>query len=164
MAFASNALYALEKSGAGDRALYEETLLPLLKKKINYLHSEGVAHAIYALSNAQIWDEEAWSALKKLAVQKNFEVEYVSNSRWSIINFTKQTGGEHFFQNELTPFANQLFFQDKVNLFELYNALLQAEKQAPQLGLGETVKALEAQYGDALRNNKAFLEIDSTHH
>ena len=86
-----------------------------------------MAQAIWALSNAQIWDADVWGALKKLAVEKNFDVEYVSNSRWSIVNFTRHTGNEHFFQNELTPFANQLFFQDKVNLFELYNALLLAE-------------------------------------
>lgn len=30
------------------------------------------------------------------------------------------------FQNELNPLANQLFFQDKINLFEAYNAALKA--------------------------------------
>jgi hypothetical protein len=60
-----------------------------------------------------------------------------------VTNFTRQTGREHFFQNELSDLANKLFFHDKLNLFEAYNAALKAAQQAPQLGLDETVKLLE---------------------
>ena len=56
VAFASNALYVLERNGLTDRENYERLLLPVLKKKIEYLHAEGVAQAVWALSNAEIWD------------------------------------------------------------------------------------------------------------
>ena len=40
----------------GNKAEYEKVLIPILKKKIEYLHAEGVAQCVYALANAQIWD------------------------------------------------------------------------------------------------------------
>eukprot|EP00347_Sterkiella_histriomuscorum_P021881 403332438 len=162
VAFASNCLYVLEKNGAGSRELYENVLLPLLKKKINYLHAEGVAQSMWALSNAQLWDEQAWSELKKLAAIKNFDYQFVNNSRWSVNNFLKQTGREHLFQNELNPITNQLFFQDKLNLFEAYNAALRASQQAPQLGLSDTIQQFDKKYQGLLSYNNHFLAIDST--
>lgn len=65
VAFATNALYVLERNGAGDHEQYSRILLPVLKKKIEYLHAEGVAHAVWALSNAGIWDTEVWEGLAK---------------------------------------------------------------------------------------------------
>lgn len=56
VAFASNALYVLERNGGGNREYYETVLLPVLRKKLQYLHAEGVAQTAWALSNAQIWD------------------------------------------------------------------------------------------------------------
>jgi len=41
--FASNALYILERTGEGNKEDYEKVLLPVLKKKIEYLHAEGVS-------------------------------------------------------------------------------------------------------------------------
>lgn len=43
VAFASNALYVLERNGGGEREYYDRLLLPLLRNKIDYLHAEGVA-------------------------------------------------------------------------------------------------------------------------
>ena len=43
VAFATNALYVLERNGGNHREDYENTLLPILRKKIDYLHAEGVA-------------------------------------------------------------------------------------------------------------------------
>jgi hypothetical protein len=43
VAFASNALYVLERNGSGNKEDYENILIPILKKKIEYLHAEGVA-------------------------------------------------------------------------------------------------------------------------
>jgi len=43
VAFATNALYVLEKNGQGNREHYDRVLLPVLKSKIEYLHSEGVS-------------------------------------------------------------------------------------------------------------------------
>jgi hypothetical protein len=56
VAFASNALYVLERNGAGPevREGYENLLLPILRAKVENLHAEGVAQAIWALSNAEL--------------------------------------------------------------------------------------------------------------
>ena len=43
VAFATNALYVSERNGGFARDDYERLLLPLLRKKIEYLHSEGVS-------------------------------------------------------------------------------------------------------------------------
>lgn len=56
VAFASNALYILERNGGGNREYYDNILLPILRKKSEYLHAEGVAQTVWALANAEIWD------------------------------------------------------------------------------------------------------------
>ena len=43
VAFASNAMYVMERNGVSNRALVEKTLVPVLKQKMEYLHAEGVA-------------------------------------------------------------------------------------------------------------------------
>lgn len=43
VAFASNALYILERNNMGNKEYYENLLLPVLKAKVSYLHAEGVA-------------------------------------------------------------------------------------------------------------------------
>lgn len=43
VAFASNALYVLERHGLGNKEDYERLLLPILREKAQYLHVEGVA-------------------------------------------------------------------------------------------------------------------------
>jgi hypothetical protein len=53
--------------------------LPVLKQKIEYLHAEGVAQAVWALANAEIWDKDVWNGLKKLIASKDFNYTYVKN-------------------------------------------------------------------------------------
>jgi hypothetical protein len=43
VAFATNALYVLERNGATAREAYDKLLLPIIRKKAEYLHAEGVA-------------------------------------------------------------------------------------------------------------------------
>mmetsp|Transcript_27307 Transcript_27307/g.20444 ORF Transcript_27307/g.20444 Transcript_27307/m.20444 type:complete len:165 (+) Transcript_27307:152-646(+) len=84
VAFASQALYVIERSGAEDlRPLYEEGLLPVLRAKWKYLHAEGVAQTAWGLAHAGIWDEEIWHGLKQLIKEKDFDVTFVKNKRWS---------------------------------------------------------------------------------
>ena len=83
VAFATNALYVLERNGATDRSYYETILLPILRKKADYLHAEGVAQAVWALSNAEIYDKEIWGQLGRLVREKNFNYTIVKNERWS---------------------------------------------------------------------------------
>lgn len=66
VAFASDAIYVLERNGHGDRSFYEDILIPILKKKIEYLHAEGIAHAVWGLANAEIYDKELWGQLASL--------------------------------------------------------------------------------------------------
>ena len=70
VAFASNALYILERNGLGNNEEYERVLLPVLKEKIEYLHSEGVSQTVWALANAEIWDSMIWEGLKKHILSK----------------------------------------------------------------------------------------------
>jgi len=56
------------------------------------------------------------------------------------------TGTEHFFQGENNSFANELFFEEGLTVYEMYNALIAADKAAPELGLGESVKHIKSNY------------------
>jgi hypothetical protein len=71
VAFASNALYVLERNG-GVEEEQQQVLLSTLRNKLEYLHAEGVAHTVWALAHAKIWDTEIWEGLKKLIPEKNF--------------------------------------------------------------------------------------------
>lgn len=97
VAFATNALYVFERNGGASREDYEQVLLPVLRLKGEYLHSEGVAQAVWALANAGIYDRDVWDVLKKAIADKDFGYEYVKNQRWSTENFVTLTGKEHFF-------------------------------------------------------------------
>ncbi|TNV72034.1 hypothetical protein FGO68_gene10068 [Halteria grandinella] len=163
VAFATNSLYVLEKHGLGDvaRDTYSKLLIPILKAKAQNLHAEGVAQAVWALANAGlVEDAELWGTLKKAALDKQWTQVIVKNERWSATLFRTQAGNEHFFEGELNEFADQLFFQDHLNLFEAYNGFKKAAALNPKLGLEEVVKAFESKYGDViLRRNDAYLEI-----
>lgn len=167
MAFATNTLYVLERNGAGQEAreAYETLLLPTIRNKVEYLHAEGVAQAIWALANAElVEDKTLWSQLSKLVQEKDFAPVFVKNERWSATLFTTHSGSEHFFQSELSDFAEALFFKDQINLFEVYNGLLRAQSLNSSLGLEPAIKHLEGKYGDSLlRRNDQFREIESTH-
>jgi hypothetical protein len=56
VAFAANALYVFERNGGGNKEDYDKLLLPILREKVDYLHAEGVAQAVWALSNAGLYD------------------------------------------------------------------------------------------------------------
>lgn len=61
VAFATNVLYVLARNGLAQtpesHKIINEKLIPLMLKKEHYLHAEGIAMAIYGLSEAKIWDE-----------------------------------------------------------------------------------------------------------
>lgn len=63
VAFAANALYALEKNNLRNMEAYEKVLFPLLRKKIDYLHGEGIVLALNALGNLDKVDEDLVSLL-----------------------------------------------------------------------------------------------------
>jgi len=82
-------------ASSGD--LVEELLLPLIKKKQDWLHGEGVAQTVYALQQAEIWDEETWSLLKAKIEDKNFDYTVVKQGRWDPRKFEHLSGSEHWF-------------------------------------------------------------------
>jgi len=94
-------------------------------------------------------------------MSKDFAPTFVKSERYSSTLFTTLTNNEHIFQSELTDFANALFFKDQINLFECYNGLAKAHQENPRLGLDSALKHLENTYGEALRRNDQFREIDS---
>jgi len=52
------------------------------------------------------------------------------------------TGYEHYYQSSVNDFTSELFFEDRINFYEMYNALIAADKAAPELGLSESLKLL----------------------
>lgn len=166
VAFATNSLYVLEKNGLGERSreAYAKLLIPIIKQKAEYLHAEGVAQTAWALANAElVEDAELWATLKKLALEKQWTQVIVRNERYSASLFRTASKSEHFFQSELSEFADQLFFQDHLNLFEAYNGFRKAHELNPRLGLDEVVKAFESRNGDILlKRNDTYLEITAT--
>ena len=93
-------------------------------------------------------------------MKKDFAPVFVKNERFSANLFSTVTNSEHFFQSELSEFADNLFFKDHVNLFEAYNGLLKANAQNANLGLGAAIKHLEGTYTDILRRNDQYREIE----
>ena len=110
VAFATNSLYVLERNGGAGREAYLSVLLPILRAKAENLHAEGLSQAVWALSNAGVYDQDLWDTLKKLILEKNYDYEYVKNERWSTGYYVTQSGSEHFMESELTEIANQLYF------------------------------------------------------
>ena len=60
-------MYVIAKNGLAktpeSQKIFREQLIPLLHRKSNYLHGEGISMACYALSEAEIWDAETWKML-----------------------------------------------------------------------------------------------------
>jgi len=84
----------------------------------------------------------------------------VKNKRWSTICFETLNRKEHFFESELTDFTDDLLYQDKINLLELYNGLQRAHKADSSLGLEQTIKHLEHNYREILSHNDSFLQME----
>jgi hypothetical protein len=114
VAFASNALYVLERFGRGNKQYYDTVILPILKNKAEYLHAEGLAHAVWGLANAEIYDKELWATLSRQIKEKDFNYKVIKNERWSVQQYAEMVGNEHFFEKEVNPFTNKLFFQGNI--------------------------------------------------
>ena len=133
VAFATNALYILARNGmieTNDRVVTEK-LIPLIHEKKDYLHGEGLTQAVYALEQAQNYDAETWALLKEKIEHKDFDYVVVKNSRFSALQFETLSGTEHLMQAHNDEFTNDLFFADKLNLFELYNSVKAVSEAAP---------------------------------
>jgi hypothetical protein len=54
-------------------------LIPLLNRKAEHLHAEGVAQAVYALSQAGIYEEKTMAMLQDKIREKAFDYVVVKN-------------------------------------------------------------------------------------
>lgn len=135
VAFATNALYILARNGmvlANDRVVADK-LIPLLHEKKDYLHGEGVAQAVYALEQAQNYDEAAWALLKEKIEDRDYDYIVVKNTRRSILEFETHNGTEHFMQGHNDDFTNDLFFEGKYKQRSSANSFITTFRQAKLL-------------------------------
>ena len=97
VAFATNAMYILARNGMiqSNNRVVAEKLIPLLHQKKDYLHGEGVAQAVYALEQAENYDQETWALLKEKIEAKDFNYIVVKNDRRGLLNFETHSGTEH---------------------------------------------------------------------
>lgn len=112
VAFATNAMYVLARNrpSAASREVIEQRLLPLVKAKAKYLHGEGISQVAYALSSAQIWDEEAWAIVRDNIAAHNYDCVVVKNDRWSLSKYSLMSGSEHLFQSDINSLGQDLFY------------------------------------------------------
>ena len=121
----------------------DEVLISVLDEKIDYLHAEGVANSIHGLAMLEYYDnKEIWSKLLKAAREKHFDVQHVKSGVWTADKFYELDGSENVFGRQFNAFAQDLFFQDRINLFELYNALKKVERES-SIDVGDTIAHLE---------------------
>lgn len=97
VAFASNALYVLARNNMLVSPLVHDHLIPLINEKKQWMHAEGVAHTVHALSAAKIWDAEIWEILKSKIAEKDFDYEVIKSARFDPTRYYKMDGKEHFF-------------------------------------------------------------------
>ena len=71
--------------------------------------------------------------MKEKIEAKDFDYVVVKASRWSAVQFETLSGREHILQAQNDEFTNDLFYSDKLNLFELYNSIKAVNERAPQL-------------------------------
>ena len=88
-------------------------MIPLLHQKKDYLHGEGVAQAVYALEQAQNYDEATWALLKEKIEAKDFDYIIVKNTRFSIMQYETHSGTEHLLQGHNDEFTNNVFYEGK---------------------------------------------------
>ena len=61
---------------------------------------------------------------------KEFDYIVLKSSR-SSMNFETLSGTEHLLQGNNDQFTNDLFYSDKLNLYELYNSVKAVSEAAP---------------------------------
>ena len=100
VAFATNAFYVMARNGMlqGSGTLVQDHIIPLIHEKKQWIHAEGVALTVHALSAAKLYDPEIWNVLKEKIAEKDFDYEVVKSARIDPSKYVKQQANEHFFQ------------------------------------------------------------------
>jgi len=146
VAFATNSMFLFARHGMVDQEVFENRLLPLFKQKAAYLHNEGVAHAAWALSRAEIWDAEAWSIIKEAALERDFALNVVKTKRWNLFEYSAATPTDHILQSGLSEYANQYYYEDRSALYDLHDGLVRAHSKNSSLGLDQVLQEFERKY------------------
>lgn len=131
VSFAANSLYAMEKNGLRDQDAYEEILFPILKKKAQYLHSDGLAGSIWALGQYQCNDSELIERILETYDEKYFgtDVVYVDNAPYS--NETFMPSGDCYgYEYHTTKEFSKMFYKNHIGCLELYEGLKSLSNQS----------------------------------
>ena len=143
VAFATNTWYVLQRTGVAHayKNQIETLLVPLIKAKAEFLHAEGIAHAVYAAGVSGWRDNELWEILEKAVLERKYagEVLHVVNSRFSATHFEEPATNTSLLEKDYNDFAHGLFYKDNLCLFELQDGL----KEANSNGARDTSALLE---------------------
>lgn len=140
VSFASNALYALEKNGLRDSEIYEDILFPLLKRKAQYLHSDGLAGSIWALGQYQSTDATLIESILQTYEDQKFgtDVVYVDNAPFSNLTFLHGEG-KFTLEFESTKDFKKMFFSNHIACLELFEGLKSLSNQTLESSAGGRV-------------------------
>jgi len=124
VAFATNALFALEFHQRSNPKYYESVLFPIIKSKADYLHSEGVASTLWALGQLEQVDESLVETIVDAAADKKFGSEntYLTHKQYNLDEFTP-VKDNHFSERTASPEVKSLFYQDGIHVVELYDGV-----------------------------------------
>lgn len=153
-------MYTLQRYGRAKPAHFKNVFIPILKEKGEYLHAEGVATAIWALSKAQQWDKETWKILLAHVEDRDFNYNYVKTQRWNIEDIIENGTNEHFFEKSYDDFIHGSYFRDDINLLEIHEGLKHAVKVNPTLEFEHALKMVEERYDDRIRHHEKFAEFE----
>lgn len=130
VSFASDTLYAMEKNGLRDERIYKNILFPILKKKAQYLHSDGLAGSIWALGQYQCTDGDLISRILETYEEKFFgtDVVYVDNAPFTNETFLSQEGAFTMELNSTQEFK-KMFFKNHIACLELFEGLKNLSNQ-----------------------------------
>eukprot|EP00343_Euplotes_focardii_P002476 CAMPEP_0205806778 /NCGR_PEP_ID=MMETSP0205-20121125/10415_1 /ASSEMBLY_ACC=CAM_ASM_000278 /TAXON_ID=36767 /ORGANISM="Euplotes focardii, Strain TN1" /LENGTH=271 /DNA_ID=CAMNT_0053080163 /DNA_START=113 /DNA_END=926 /DNA_ORIENTATION=- len=131
VSFAANALYALEKNGLRNEKMYRKVLYPILKNKAEYLHAEGIAGAIWAISQSQSAKGDLVLELLKNYEEKKFgtDIVYVNNTKFSNETFVSAEG-THGIEFDSTAELTKMYLQDHIVCLELFEGLKNLSNQS----------------------------------
>ncbi|CAI2376506.1 unnamed protein product [Moneuplotes crassus] len=140
VSFAANALYAMEKNGIRDQDAYENILFPILKKKAQYLHSDGLAGSIWALGQYHCNDGQLIERILETYNEKNFgtDVVYVDNAPYTNETFLpadKSFGLEYYSTNEFS----KMFYKNHISCLDLCEGLKSLSNQGLESSANQRV-------------------------
>lgn len=120
--FASNIFYGMEMNGRRCEKTYEKLVYPLLQSKVDYLHAEGIASSLFAISRQKNVDQNTLNKLLTAASKKNYvELKYGKIDAYTVNEFS--TDEYNPLNAEVNETIKNLFFKDQFVLCDLHTGL-----------------------------------------